>query len=125
VELERLDVEAERSRGGQRGLELVPGRGLPQDRHAARPRQCLLQQFYSLPGQFDLLPDNAGDVARGRGKTRNVSERDRVIVDGHHDDGKGGTRRLPRSTRRRLGAGRYEQGDVETDQFGGQAGQPL
>jgi len=84
-------------------------------------RQHLLEKLQSFGGQVEK--EQAGDVRARPGQAGDELERNWVEVDAHNEDGD--CLRCFLGCSRRVIGGRNDDVDVETDQFGREAGEPI
>ena len=92
-------LQAEHGGGAPRCFPLVCGQLVPEHGRGQPIRKAILDELNPLCGQFDLLEDDAGNVAGGTRQACDVATSERVVVDGNHHDRHG-----PRNGERRLQA---------------------
>jgi hypothetical protein len=116
-DLDRLELHAERRRGGLQGLPGNRGERVGRIAQCHHPRQLrhrLGEEFESLPLQLRRHRGQAGHIAPGSGEAHHEAGGDWVPRDGG-DDGDGRRRVLGRQ--RAGGAGGEDDVRLETDQL--------
>src|SRR4029450_8090309 len=71
-------------RGGLQCLPLVGRYSVPEYGHRLQTRKCLLHKLQTLRSEFDLLKEDAGEVAGRSREARHITARQRIIIYGDH-----------------------------------------
>ena len=99
AELYPEKLQAEHGGGTARSFPLVCRELVPKHGRSRPIRKAILNELNPLCCQFDLLEDDAGDIAGGPCKACHVASGERIVVDGNHH-----YRHRPRNRKRRLQA---------------------
>ena len=97
-----MKLKVHRSGGAFGFAELIGRERIEHDSEPRPLRERLRQNFELLPRQFDLAQEDAGDVAAGTCKARDIAAFDRIKLDCLEDDRNGTARtnhRLQRDLR--------------------------
>jgi hypothetical protein len=92
-------LQAEHGGGAPRGFPLVCRELIPKHGRGRPIRKAILDELNPLCCQFDLLEDDAGNIAGGPRQACHVATGERIVVDSNHHD-----RQRPRNRKRRLQA---------------------
>ncbi|HZP36526.1 MAG TPA: hypothetical protein VFE48_08545 [Methylomirabilota bacterium] len=124
AELGPEELEYGLLRARLRLVGLVGRNPVPEERQAPDPGQHRAEQLDPLARQLGLAEEHAGDVAARPREAPDVAPRDRIVVDGDHQD-RQMRARITRRPQRGLGTDREQHVHPEPDQLAHQLREPI